>query len=134
MSRTCAYQGVRNVRFPGDLTYFVFLKHPFWDSPFCLITDEFTSVVHFYTPGKRQKTRLRLYNFYNQRFFDIFKWYGDGTLKQWNRFKEKNWRFKGFLVTDFPHYSHEFDLCYKNFLLHIFLDKEGAFFIDEKLC
>ena len=24
-----AYQGVRNVRFPENLTYFVFLKHPF---------------------------------------------------------------------------------------------------------
>ena len=37
--RTCTYQGV-NVRFSGNLAYFVFLKHPFWDSPFCLITDE----------------------------------------------------------------------------------------------
>ena len=36
---TCAYQGVRNVRFFEDLACFVFLKHPFWDSPFCLITD-----------------------------------------------------------------------------------------------
>ena len=35
----CAYQGVRNVRFFEDLACFVFLKHPFWDSPFCLITD-----------------------------------------------------------------------------------------------
>ena len=31
---------VRNVRFSRNLTYFVFLKHPFLDSPFCLITDE----------------------------------------------------------------------------------------------
>ena len=31
---------VRNVRFSENLTCFVFLKHPFWDSPFCLITDE----------------------------------------------------------------------------------------------
>ena len=38
--RTCAYQGVRNVRFSGNLTSFVSLKHPFWDSIFCLITDE----------------------------------------------------------------------------------------------
>ena len=35
------YQGVRNVRFSENLACFVFLKHPFWDSPFCLITDEF---------------------------------------------------------------------------------------------
>ena len=26
---TCAYQGVRNVRFSGNLACFVFLKHPF---------------------------------------------------------------------------------------------------------
>ena len=39
-TRTCAYQGVRNVCFSENLACFVFLKHPFWDSPFCLITDE----------------------------------------------------------------------------------------------
>ena len=38
-TRTCAYQGVRNA-------CFVFLKYPFWDSPFCLITDEL-NVFHF---------------------------------------------------------------------------------------
>ena len=37
---TCAYQGIRNVRFSENLVCFVFLKHLFWDSPFCLITDE----------------------------------------------------------------------------------------------
>ena len=67
--RTCAYQAVKNVRFSENLgigvkdvfrkicvsggknirfsvnfTCFVFLKHPFWDSPFCLITDDFISV------------------------------------------------------------------------------------------
>ena len=34
------YQRVRNVCFSENLTCFVFLKHPFWDSPFCLITDD----------------------------------------------------------------------------------------------
>ena len=28
-TRTCAYQGVRNVRFSENLACFVFLKHPF---------------------------------------------------------------------------------------------------------
>ena len=32
--------------FSENLACFVFLKHPFWDSPFCLITDEF-EVVRF---------------------------------------------------------------------------------------
>ena len=38
-TRTCAYQEVRNVRFSENLACFVFLKHLFWDSPFCLITE-----------------------------------------------------------------------------------------------
>ena len=38
--RTCAYQGVRNVRFLENLACFVFLKYPFWDSPFRLITND----------------------------------------------------------------------------------------------
>ena len=37
---TCAYQGVRNVRFSENLACFTFLLPLFWDSPFCLITDE----------------------------------------------------------------------------------------------
>ena len=37
---SCAYQWVKNVRFSENLTCFVFFKHPFWDSPFCLITDD----------------------------------------------------------------------------------------------
>ena len=35
-----SWYGVRNVRFSENLTCFVFLKHPFWDSPFCLITND----------------------------------------------------------------------------------------------
>ena len=38
--RVCAYQRVRNVRFSENLACFAFLLPPFWDSPFCLITDE----------------------------------------------------------------------------------------------
>ena len=42
----CAYQGVRNVRFSENLTCFVFLKHPFLDFPFCLITDEILVILY----------------------------------------------------------------------------------------
>ena len=38
-----AYQRVINVRFSENLTGFVFLKHPFWDSTFCLITEELSN-------------------------------------------------------------------------------------------
>ena len=41
--RTCAYQGVRNVLFLENLACFIFLKHPFQDWPFCLITDNSSS-------------------------------------------------------------------------------------------
>ena len=41
---TCAYQGVKNVRFSENSTCFVFLKPPFWDSLFCLITDKLVVV------------------------------------------------------------------------------------------
>ena len=44
-TRTCTYQGVKNVRFSENFTCFLFLKHPFWDSPFCLITDEFLYLI-----------------------------------------------------------------------------------------
>ena len=43
---TPAYQGVRNIRFSESLACFVFLKHPFWDLPFCLITDDM--LKHWY--------------------------------------------------------------------------------------
>ena len=48
---TCAYQGIRNVCFLKNLTWFVFLKQPFWDSPFCRITEEVklsNNVLPFY--------------------------------------------------------------------------------------
>ena len=41
-TRTWAYQGVKNVCFSENFGCFVFLKHSFWDSPFCLITDDLT--------------------------------------------------------------------------------------------
>ena len=43
-TRTFAYHWVKNVRFSENLACFVFLKHPFWDLPFCLITDDFAFI------------------------------------------------------------------------------------------
>ena len=37
---TQTYQGLRNGRFLENLACFVFFLLPFWDSPFCLITDK----------------------------------------------------------------------------------------------
>ena len=42
--QTCAYQGIRNVRFSENFVCFVFL---FWDSLFCLITDKFRIKLEF---------------------------------------------------------------------------------------
>ena len=59
---TCAYQGV-NVCFSENLPFFVFLKHPFWDSPFWLITDDiFISPIFFsfWVACKRHKSTIRI--------------------------------------------------------------------------
>ena len=43
--------------FPKNLLYFVFLKYPFWDSPFSLITDEVFVLLLFIglnNPSQRQ--------------------------------------------------------------------------------
>ena len=37
---TCAYQEVRNNCFSKNLACFVFLCHPVWDLPFCLIVND----------------------------------------------------------------------------------------------
>ena len=41
-----SYQGVKNLHFSQNLTCFVFLNHPFWDSLFCLITDMLVNFVN----------------------------------------------------------------------------------------
>ena len=41
----CTYQGVRKFCFSENLACFVFLKYPFWDSPFCLITNDFVDKI-----------------------------------------------------------------------------------------
>ena len=56
-TRTCAYQAVRNVRSSGNLVCFVFLKHPFWDGYFYLITDEIWSRKIYLSPS----SKLRYY-------------------------------------------------------------------------
>ena len=55
-TRTCVYQEVRNVRFSKNLACFAFLKHPFWDSAFCLITDSFKK-----TATNPAKVQIALY-------------------------------------------------------------------------
>ena len=60
---TCAYQGVRNVCFSDNLACFVFLKHSFWDSPFCLITDNKATCFLYVTcqsNTNRKKNYFRL--------------------------------------------------------------------------
>ena len=49
-TRTCPYQGVINFCFLENLVRLDFLKHPFWDSPFCLITDALVLYISFCNP------------------------------------------------------------------------------------
>ena len=51
-TRRCAYQVVRNVRFPKNLAYFVFSLPPFSDSPFCPITNEMWYYLSYKTIKK----------------------------------------------------------------------------------
>ena len=62
---------VRNARFEENLTCFVFLLHPFGDSPFCFITDEllldyysFTTIYYFIlivsNEGLNHYTKMKL--------------------------------------------------------------------------
>ena len=75
--RTCAYQWVKNVRFSENLACFVFLKHPFWDSPFCLITDEFMMLGNYFgsynlfTPMKKA---VIVMDVAFQEFREVEKW------------------------------------------------------------
>ena len=46
-----------NVCFSENLTCFVFLKHPFWDSPFCLITDQGIMQEKYGRIGSRQSQK-----------------------------------------------------------------------------
>ena len=45
-ARTCAYQGVRNVRFSENLACFVFLEHPIEIRPFALLLTNFGELGH----------------------------------------------------------------------------------------
>ena len=62
---TCAYEGLRNVRFLENLSCFIFLKHPFWDLPFCLITDKGMKIrlVLFFS---RKYNGIKCYFFYQR--------------------------------------------------------------------
>ena len=59
-TRTCPYQGLRNVHFFGNLACFDFLEHPFWDSHFCLINDDMTACSDF----ENSLTRKFVTNYY----------------------------------------------------------------------
>ena len=52
--------GNKKCSFLENLACFVFLKHPFWNSPFCLITDKMrcTFQSHIQNPVKHLKKRI----------------------------------------------------------------------------
>ena len=73
--RRVRIRGLEMFVFSENLTCFVFLKHPFWDSPFCLITNDFTD----YSPSPlsqpkewyKYRTNKRIQVIIN---FYIFRW------------------------------------------------------------
>ena len=57
-TRTCAFQAVRNVCFSENLACFVFLQHPFWDLPFCVVADDlYHPISTFNYKEKNQVTK-----------------------------------------------------------------------------
>ena len=57
-AHTCTYQGVRNVRFLGNLEcFFFFLKHPFWNSLCYVITNDLECNINW------RKIYLKILNF-----------------------------------------------------------------------
>ena len=52
-TRTCTYQIVRNTSFSENFACFVFLKHPFWESSFCLITDNVREIAKTWEKMKK---------------------------------------------------------------------------------
>ena len=86
-TRTCVYQGVRNVRFLENLACFIFSKHPFWDSPFCLIIDDLSNWDSDYT---NLTTNVLLVIEIPINWFDLqIIW----LINKW----EKQWSFRFYL-------------------------------------
>ena len=85
--RKCAYQAVRNVRFSENLACLVFLKHPFWDSPFCLISDELCRFEHFQNFLKSSLSTLALKYARNRKLSYLVEY---RILFIWGLFR-KNW-------------------------------------------
>ena len=48
LKRTCVSRG-KKCSFFGKFGVLCFPEHPFWDSPFCLFTDDFISLLLFFT-------------------------------------------------------------------------------------
>ena len=85
-TRMCAYQGVRNVCFSENLTCFVFLLPPFWDSPFCFITDEFLVTWAAFSNRHCSKVGWHCCR-KKQVFVNILE---STSIRQWNIEKSKN--------------------------------------------
>ena len=61
------YQGVRNVRFSENSARFVFFKHPFWDSSFCLIKDDFSLNFFLITYGSNLQDKIVIKIYWKRR-------------------------------------------------------------------
>ena len=60
----CA-SGGNKCSFFENLACFVFLKHRFWDSPFCLVTDEITALKSFIDSNIRHQDKFQFFTWNN---------------------------------------------------------------------
>ena len=79
---TTLYQRVKNVRFSENLTCFVFLKHTFWDSTFCLITNKIILLSRYIFTALRVVISRR--NGLNFFFQIIIKKNGLSSTRKWD--------------------------------------------------
>ena len=94
-TRTCAHQGVRNVSFSENLTCFLLLKHLFWDSPFCLISDDYVKIAVF------------CWNIFNK---NIAKLVIDNVVSEKLKFKLTQVKFLQKVLTQSNLHEHDYSI------------------------
>ena len=102
---TCAYQGVRNIRFSENLACFVFLKHPFWYSPFCFITDEIVNL--------------------NFQELSYSQWVQNTIFPDGNIFFSILWEILKFEVMEYPIHYVKFEMWTAVFYINYLSTKEA---------
>ena len=122
------YQRVRNVCFSKNLACLVFLKHPFWDSPFSFITNDlplppekkYESTLFLFLKKKVTSMQMDLWiskknpkiNHFIKTFYSMQKLQYQALAKQKvNRYIKKKWTYYE-IVWNKPNVWFKFDFSH----------------------